>query len=321
VRGRNLDYGARVDAAAQGAMLANRLRKNDRHLRKWAQRAGVSCYRVYDRDIPELPLAVDRYADHLYVSLYRAEHKPHTEAPGWLDAMVAAARAALDVPAARCRVRVREPTRDRDKLAATGRRFEVAEGGHRFWVNLDDYLDTGLFLDHRRTRALVAAEAAGARLLNLFCYTASFTVYAAAAGARSSVSIDVSNTYLRWARDNFALNGIDERAHRLVRADVLAWLDQPPRGEFDLAVLDPPTFSHGKRMHGVLDTTRDHVWLIEHALAALRPGGVLYFSSSAKRLRIDAGAIRGATVEDITARTASPDFRKPSHRCWRLAKR
>jgi 23S rRNA G2069 N7-methylase RlmK/C1962 C5-methylase RlmI len=317
----DLDYRVRVELGAQAEMLHNRLRKTDRQRQKWARRESVTCFRVYDRDIPEIPLVIDRYGDHLFVALYRAAHKPHTQAPAWLAAMVAATGAALAVPAAHIHVRIRERIRDRDKVAATGRRLLVAEGGHRFWVNLDDYLDTGLFLDHRHTRARVAAEAAAVRLLNLFCYTASFTIYAAAAGARASLSIDISNTYLDWARDNLALNGVDAGKHRLVRADVLAWLADAPERGFDLAVLDPPTFSHGKKMTSVLDTRHDHAWLIERTLAVLRPGGVLYFSANAQRLRLRPGAIRGADAEDITEATAPPDFRRSPHRCWRLVKR
>ncbi|RMH42589.1 MAG: SAM-dependent methyltransferase [Deltaproteobacteria bacterium] len=305
-------------------MLANRVRKTDRHLRKWARREDVTCYRVYDRDIPEIPLAVDRYGDRLYVAQYATPHKPHTEQPGWADAMVAAAAEALDVPPERVHVRVRRRRRDRDKLAATGRRFEVREGGLRFWVNLDDYLDTGLFLDHRITRARVRAEARGARVLNLFGYTGSFSVYAAAGGAASTWTVDASNTYLAWAADNFALNGLRDRRHRLDRADVLAWLDTPPvgRASFDLAVLDPPTFSHGKRFDRVLDTRRDHLWLIDKTLDLLAPGGVLYFSTNARKLALDPAALRDrADVQDITAATTPPDFRRRPHRCWRLVVR
>jgi len=313
------------ETARHTEMLANRVRKNDRHLRKWARREGIDCYRVYDRDIPEVPIAVDRYGDHLYVAQYRSPHKPHTEQPEWLDAMVAAAAEALDVDRARTHVKVRERTRERDKYADTGRRLTVREGGHRFYVNLDDYLDTGLFLDHRITRARVAAEASGTRFLNLFCYTGSFTVYAAAAGARSSLSVDTSQVYLDWARDNLALNDCERTEHELLRADVLAFLDDPAHRTrtFDLAVLDPPTFSHGKKMHGVLDLQRDHGELVAKTLRLLRVGGVLYFSTNARKFELDERALRDADakIEDITAQTIPPDFRDGRiHRCWRIEK-
>jgi 23S rRNA G2069 N7-methylase RlmK/C1962 C5-methylase RlmI len=311
-----------AEAAQHAEMLANRVRKNDRHLRKWARREEVDCYRVYDRDIPEIPLSIDRYADHLYVARYRSEHRPHTEQTEWLDAMVASARQALDVPAERTHVKLRERTRERDKYAASGHRFTIREGGHSFYVNLDDYLDTGLFLDHRLTRQRVADEARDKRVLNLFCYTGSFTIYAAAAGARSSLSVDNSAVYLRWARDNFDINGLGD-AHELHRADVLAFLDDGKRrqGSFDLAVLDPPTFSHGKRMDGVLDIQRDHAALIAKTLRLLRTGGVLYFSTNARRFKLDATTIANAEIEDITNATIPPDFRNARpHRCWRLVK-
>jgi len=305
----------------QAEELSNRLRKNDRHLRKWARRDNVSCYRVYERDIPEIPIVVDRYGDHLYVAQYRTEHKPHTEADGWFAAMVEASLDALEVPPELTHVRLRERKRDRDKVADSGARFQVEESGLRFWVNLDDYLDTGLFLDHRRLRARICAEAEGRRFLNLFCYTASFTAYAASGGAVSSLSVDMSNTYLDWASDNFLLNGMIEANHDLVRADVMTFLDDPDRrpGSFDLAVLDPPTFSHGKLMETVLDTARDHAALIAKTLRLLREGGTLYFSTNARKFKLD--DIPGATVEDVTEQTTPRDFRVRPHRCWKLVKR
>ncbi len=313
--------GAVDSTSRQAEMLSNRLRKNDRHLSKWARREHVPCYRVYERDIPEIPIAVDRYGDHLYVAQFRTEHKQHTEAPGWFAAMVEAAMEALEVPPEQTHVRLRERKRDRDKLADSGARFQVEESGLRFWVNLDDYLDTGLFLDHRPLRARIRAEAKGRRFLNLFCYTGSFTVYAAAGGAHSSVSVDMSNTYLDWASDNLLLNDIIEANHELLRADVLAFLDDPDRraGTFDLAVLDPPTFSHGKKMETVLDLERDHAELIEKTLRLLRVGGTLYFSTNARKFKLD--DIPGAEVEDITEQTIPPDFRVRPHRCWKLVKR
>ena len=303
----------------QAEMLANRLRKNTRHLRKWAKREGVSCYRIYDRDIPEIPIAVDRYDDHLYVSQFRAEHRPHTEDPAWLPAMIDAAREATDTPPPKIHIRLRERTRTRDKVGASGRRFTVEEAGLKFWVNLDDYLDTGLFLDHRTTRAMVAAVSRGARVLNLFCYTGSFTVYAAAAAARSSVSVDLSNTYLDWARDNLGVNGLATRHHELVREDVFEFLAGPARGRepFDVAVLDPPTFSNSKKMTEVLDINRDHPRLIGGVRALLRPGGTLYFSTNARSFSPQPSL----ALEDITPQTVPPDFsqRRP-HRCYRWSR-
>jgi 23S rRNA G2069 N7-methylase RlmK/C1962 C5-methylase RlmI len=211
----------------QAEMLRGRLRKTARHLGRWARREGVTCYRLYDRDIPEVPLTIDRYDDRLVI----ARWERGDDDPAWLDAMTAAAAAALEIDGARVHTRVRRRQRGAaqyERLAERGERHVVGEGGLRFWVNLDDYLDTGLFLDHRWARARVRAQAAGKRVLNLFCYTGAFTVYAAAGGAAATTSVDLSSTYLAWAADNHALNGLAGPAHELVRADVLAWLAAPP---------------------------------------------------------------------------------------------
>jgi 23S rRNA G2069 N7-methylase RlmK/C1962 C5-methylase RlmI len=176
------------------------------------------------------------------------------------------------------------------------------------------------FLDHRDTRLRLGREAAGARFLNLFCYTGAFTVHAAAGGARETVSVDLSHTYLDWARDNLELNGITGPAHHLVREDVLVFLRHARPG-FDLAVLDPPTFSNSKKMHDVLDIQRDHVPLVNATLALLRPGGVLYFSTGARHFKLDQGYLRAAAIEDVTEQTMPEDFRgRRPHRCWRLVR-
>lgn len=311
----------------QAEMLVNRVRKNARGLRRWARREGVTCYRLYDRDIPEIPLAIDWYDGHLHVAQYAMPHKAHTLEPEWLDAQVAAVAGALAVPPDRVHVKRRERQRGHrqyERLAPPGQRFVVTEGGLRFSVDLDAYLDTGLFLDHRPTRARVRAEAAGRRFLNLFCYTGAFTVYAAAGGARASTSVDLSRTYLDWARDNLALNDLAGPAHQLVRADVRRFLEQAAadRDLYDLVVLDPPTFSSSKKTDRVLDVQRDHPELIALTLAVTRPGGVVYFSTNARRFRLDEAAITGADIEDITAETIPPDFRDCRiHRCWRLVRR
>jgi 23S rRNA (cytosine1962-C5)-methyltransferase len=197
----------------------------------------------------------------------------------------------------------------------------VAEGGHRFLVNLHAYLDTGLFLDHRNTRALVQSQARGRRFLNLFCYTGSFTVYAAAGGAGSSLSMDLSNTYLDWAGRNFELNGVDRRSHRLERADVLEWLAAAGSGEphFDLIVLDPPSFSASKAMRRTLDVQRDHPELLQRCAQLLAPGGILYFSTNLRTFRFDPAAAAGLKGEEISTRTVPEDFRnRRIHRCWQF---
>jgi 23S rRNA (guanine2445-N2)-methyltransferase / 23S rRNA (guanine2069-N7)-methyltransferase len=192
----------------------------------------------------------------------------------------------------------------------------------KFWVNFRDYLDTGLFLDHRLVRGMLRDWAHGADFLNLFCYTGSATVYAAAGGARSTVSVDLSNTYLDWARDNLLLNGFSSAGHELHRADCLTWLEeqQPAGARFDLVFLDPPTFSNSKRMEGVLDVQRDHVGMIRRSMRLLRPAGRLLFSTNYTRFKLDAAALADLSVEDITAASIPKDFERHAriHRCFSL---
>ena len=195
------------------------------------------------------------------------------------------------------------------KREASGERFEVQEGSARLWVNLRDYLDTGLFLDHRPVRRMLGEMASGKRFLNLFCYTATATVQAALGGASDSVSVDMSNTYLEWARDNFALNKLDPRLHRVVRDDCFRWLETA-NAQFDLIFMDPPTFSNSKKMRDTLDVQRDHPRLVELAMARLAPGGTLVFSNNQRRFKLDEALSERYAVEEITTRTFDPDFQR-----------
>jgi 23S rRNA (guanine2445-N2)-methyltransferase / 23S rRNA (guanine2069-N7)-methyltransferase len=324
-------------------MFANRLEKNLKRLAKLAQRAQVSCYRLYDADMPEYSFAIDRYvaeataAVHLHVQEYAA--------PSSIDVEAARRRrrealstlpGVLQIPPERIHLRLRQRQSGTEQYqrqsaapadSAQPRTLTVEEGGLRFLVNLDDYLDTGLFLDHRLTRARLREHARGARFLNLFCYTASATVYAASGGARSTVSVDLSNSYLDWAAQNFKLNGLDPARHRLERADCREWLReavQRPVNEvprFDLIFLDPPTFSNSKRMQGVLDVQRDHPELIELCMRLLAPGGLLLFSTNAQRFRTDPGVEQRWQVKDVSAQTLPFDFeRNPRiHRCLEIS--
>ncbi|HUT78249.1 MAG TPA: class I SAM-dependent methyltransferase [Polyangia bacterium] len=314
----------RADPLAE--MLINRVRKNRRRLAPWLAREGVTCYRLYDRDIPEIPLVVDWYEGRLHASSYARDGVGETGEARHerLARAMAVLAAALGVPAADVHVkrRVRAPGGTQyGRLARTGKRFTVAEGDLAFWVNLEDYADTGLFLDHRRLRALVRAEAADRRFLNLFAYTGAFSVHAAAGGARETVSVDLSNTYLAWARDNLALGGFFEPDHRTVRDDVLGFLEGSRRrgeGGFDLVVIDPPTISRSKKMACDLDVQRDHPRLIEGALALCRPGAVVYFSTNFSGFELRLASAAGLAVEDITRRTTPADFRTVPHRCFRI---
>ncbi len=309
------------------AEFANRVAKNARHFAKWARRRGIECYRVYDRDVPAFAFALDVYGDRAHLQEYaRSGAVPGPAHERWLEEVHRAAAAALGFAPDRVVLKRRARRHAGEQHEKTGRRgedFVVGEGAHRFWVNLEAYLDTGLFLDHRVTRAMVASEAAGKRFLNLFCYTGSFTVYAAGAGAASSVSVDLSNTYLDWARRNFELNGLDPRRHALERADVLRWLGEAAAAgrRFDLVVLDPPAFSASKAMAGVLDVQRDHPRLLAGCRDLLAPGGVLYFSTNLRTFRFDRAAAAGFAGEEISARTIPEDFRnRRIHRAWRFVR-
>lgn len=317
----------RETALAEGGdAFLNRVRKNQKHLGRWARREGIEAYRVYDADLPEFAVAVDVYADRLHVQEYAPPASVDPEkAERRLQAVLTLLPEALDVAPEHIALKVRE----RQKGAAqytrqtqAGERLVVREGPARLEVNLTEYLDTGLFLDHRPLRARVRAESAGKRVLNLFCYTASITVHAALGGASRTMSVDLSNTYLDWAARNLALNGFSEGdTHQLVRADCLAWLASA-QDSFDLIVLDPPTFSNSKRMEDVLDVQRDHPRLIRLAAARLAEGGVLYFSTNHRRFKLDGGALTGLVAEDITAATIPEDFKRNPriHQCWRVTR-
>jgi 23S rRNA (guanine2445-N2)-methyltransferase / 23S rRNA (guanine2069-N7)-methyltransferase len=300
-------------------MFANRLRKNLQRLDPWAEREGVECFRVYDADMPEYAFAIDLYgkvARHVYVQEYAPPKTVNQEsARERRREALAVLPEVLAVPPVQIHSRVRKAQKGAgqyEKRENAEERHVVHEGGLKFWVNFRDYLDTGLFLDHRIMRGMLRDWAKGADFLNLFCYTGSATVYAAAGGARSSVSVDLSNTYLDWAHENLLLNGFRSTAHELYRADCLEWLmDQEAGGpRFDLIFVDPPTFSNSKRMDGVLDVQRDHVGMIQRAAKLLRPGGRLVFSTNYTRFKLAAAALEDFAIEDIGAATIPKDFER-----------
>ncbi len=313
----------------QAEYFRNRVAKNEKALRRWARREGVEALRLYDRDIPEVPLALDRYGDALLMALYERPYEKEEELEAeWLDLMATSAAQALSVDPALVFMKRRKRQRgdeQYERLAGEAAERRVREGGLSFIVNLSDYLDTGLFLDHRETRSLVRAESAGKRVLNLFCYTGSFSVYAAAGGAASVTSVDLSNTYLSWASRNLALNGFSTDRHPLVRADALAYLEASARSgaRWDLIVADPPTFSNSKSAEEDFDVNEDWPRLVGLCAAVLSPGGRLYFSTNSRKLKWSpeaaAEATPGSGWEDIGAATIPPDFRDgKAHRCWRM---
>jgi 23S rRNA (guanine2445-N2)-methyltransferase / 23S rRNA (guanine2069-N7)-methyltransferase len=315
-------------------MFANRVRKNLQRLDPWAERAGIDCFRVYDADMPEYAFAIDLYgrgARHVYVQEYAPPKSVDQEsARERRREALAVLPDVLAVPIAHVHSRVRKPQKGSEQYEKRDTRAErhaVQEGGLKFWVNFRDYLDTGLFLDHRIVRGLLREWAKGADFLNLFCYTGSATVYAAAGEARSTTSVDLSNTYLDWARENLLLNGFGDPSfgdtgHELYRADCLQWLEeQEARGpRFDLIFVDPPTFSNSKRMEGVLDVQRDHVGMIRRSMKLLRPAGRLVFSTNYTRFKLDTEALADLSIEDISARTIPKDFERNAriHRCFLL---
>jgi 23S rRNA (cytosine1962-C5)-methyltransferase len=305
-------------------MFANRVRKNARHLGKWAKREHVTCWRVYDRDIPEVPVTVDTYEGALVINDYR-----HLDAAGqrgggdaWLDSVVEAAKAALAAPEAFVKHRERMDHRGEDqqyqRTAQVGEPRTIREGGHQFKVDLGGYIDTGLFLDHRITRAKVASEP-GSTMLNLFAYTGSFSVYAAATG-KQTTSVDLSNTYLAWAGENLALNQL---TGELVHADVREFLGDARRSgrRWDLIVVDPPTFSNSKRMAYTWDVQRDHVALLEDVLEVWTGVGPIWFSTNRRRFKLELPARPRLVIEDLTHATIPPDFRDSKiHHAFRISR-
>jgi 23S rRNA (guanine2445-N2)-methyltransferase / 23S rRNA (guanine2069-N7)-methyltransferase len=308
-------------------MFANRLRKNMQRFEPWAEREGIDCYRLYDADMPEYAFAIDVYgreARHVHVQEYAPPKTVNQEsARERRREALAVLPEVLSVPLSHVHSKVRKPQKGSEqyeKRELAAERHAVQEGGLKFWVNYRDYLDTGLFLDHRIIRQMLRHWAKDKDFLNLFCYTGSATVYAAAGGVRASVSVDLSNTYLDWAHENLLLNGFGDSAHELHRADCLQWLESQsvwgPR--FDLIFVDPPTFSNSKRMEGVLDVQRDHVGMIRRSLKLLRPNGRLVFSTNYTRFKLDAHALADLQVDDISAQTIPKDFERNTriHRCF-----
>ncbi|MEP7084279.1 MAG: class I SAM-dependent methyltransferase [Betaproteobacteria bacterium] len=306
----------------------NRLARNDRHWSRWARRQRIECFRIYDRDIPQFPLAIDRYGHHLHLQeIDTGWQQTDAEHDAWLDAVRSAVSEVTGASGEQIHLKHRERQRGAAqyrKLRESGAEFAVDEGGLRFLVDLDSYLDTGLFLDHRKTRGLVRELAGDQRFLNLFCYTGSFTIYAAAGGARESESVDLSNTYLSWAERNLRLNNHDPSRHLLVRADAFAYLDGAARAgkEFDLIVLDPPSFSNSKRMIGLLDIQRDHRRLIDGSMRLLSRDGQLIFSTNRRQFEFDAAIGESYRCDDVHAWSIPEDFRNRSiHRCWQIRHR
>jgi 23S rRNA G2069 N7-methylase RlmK/C1962 C5-methylase RlmI len=332
--------------ARQALMFSNRLQKNFRHLKKWALRTGAGVFRLYDRDIPEVPLMLDFFGDcanmreaSISGAIYKRPYeKDKTEEENWLNAMKKSAALALVINEERIFIKQRERQKEYSqygKFDNTHLTQIISEGGLNFKVNMSDYLDCGLFPDRRLLRFLVRSNAKEKSILNLFCYTGSFSVYAAAGQALSTDSVDLSNTYLAWARDNFSLNAYSSRLfssqgeyfasygqigkHNLIRANVLQFIKLAfsAKKRWDMIILDPPAFSNSKKMSDTFDLKRDKISLLQNCLNLLSPGGKLYLSISAKHDRTDAARLesnfssvyKNIKVTDISKKVTDEDFR------------
>jgi len=308
-------------------MFRNRLEKVYRHSGKQAKRLGITCYRLYDHDLPEFPFCIEIYEQNIYVAEYKRRHgmdeDQHDE---WMKRSIVVICEILNVSDENIflKLRQRKPGRlgQYQKTAGKQSEFIVEENKLKFIVNLSDYLDTGLFLDHRATREKVRAEAKDKKVLNLFAYTGSFSVYAAAGKANEIVTVDLSKTYLGWAQRNMKLNEfIDPSKYKFIHADVLQYLHTIPENYFDLVILDPPTFSNSKRMEDILDIQKDHVKLINDCLRILKPKGKIYFSTNYKRFVLETASIRSSLIKDITKQTTPFDFEGRLFRlCFEIGK-
>jgi 23S rRNA (cytosine1962-C5)-methyltransferase len=309
-------------------MFENRLLKVYKHKSKQAKRLNVSCYRVYDHDLPEFPFAIELYGDKIYVAEYRRRHNMSDEEhEAWLQQSFEVISKVLNLPIETIysRERKRQSHRDKEqyeKQNSAQEFFKVEENGLQFLINLTDYLDTGLFLDHRTTRTIVREASNDKRVLNLFCYTGSFSVYAASGNAASVTSVDLSKTYLEWANDNFIINQLkDKNKYHFIHADVTQYLKTLEKDSFDLMIIDPPTFSNSKRMKDFFDVQKDHVELINDALHALSPNGIIYFSTNYSRFVLDEQNIKASSTKNITKQTTPFDFEGKLKRfCFKISK-
>ncbi len=312
-----------IDGEDKSSPLKNCIRNNYRHIRKWAKRTHTNAFRIYDRDIKEYPLVIDYYDGRLciqYLTYNPAIDELSVELQKELSEVLADLFQVEETSLFWKTRRRLKNLEQYEKVDQTRDFFTVWEYGIRFKINLQDYLDTGLFLDHRETRRLVAGMSQGKRVLNLFAYTCSFSVHAAAAGAASTKSVDMSNTYTVWGRDNFILNGIPLDKHEIVRADCLKYLEEEVKTDsrYDIIIIDPPTLSRSKKMEELFDIQRDYVFLISHALKLLAPGGVIFFSTNSRKFVFDSTLFSRCSIVDITEKTMPLDFRKKSHSCWKI---
>lgn len=307
-------------------MFENRLQKVFKHISKQAQKQQISCYRIYDRDLPEFPLIIDVYKDCLYVSEYKSKHKLSDEDYAtWLSGSLEIVSKITGIDKEHIFIKTRERQKGEKQYTKVNQQkteLIVNENGMSFIVNLSDYLDTGLFLDHRITRKMIKEMATGKRVLNLFSYTGSFSVYAASGGAEKVTTVDLSKTYIHWAKRNMLYNKLfDAEKHEFIQEDVLQYLDKIEPDSYDIIILDPPTFSNSKKMEDVLDIQRDHVKLINRCLQILSENGVLLFSTNYRNFILETDQIDTKKIKDITQKTTPFDFEgKLQRKCFLIEK-
>lgn len=314
-----------VDGEDKSSILGNRIRKNYRHVRKWAKRSQTNCFRIYDREISKYPFAIDFYDGRFcvqYFSRTRMTIEPSLELVEETNTVLGKLFGVKpDCIYWRTRSKHKE-TRQYEKIAASEVFFNVVEYGVKFKVNLLDYLDTGLFLDHRETRKLVASLSKDKRILNLFAYTCSFSVHAACAGAIFTKSVDMSNTYTAWGKENFVLNSLSLKNNQIVRADCLKFLDEEVRSglKYDIIIIDPPTISRSKKMDQMFDIQIDYISLISKSLKILAQGGSIFFSTNSKKFVFDQTCFKSCSVVEISHKTIPIDFHDSKiHRCWKIS--
>lgn len=314
-----------LDGEDKSSPLTNRIRNTYRHIKKWAKRSQTNCFRIYDREIREYPFAIDFYAGRFCVHYFSRSRDVEDVPPELEQEVEKALKTVFGVSSDLIYWRTRgknKETRQYEKIGESKEFFTVLEYGVKFQVNLLDYLDTGLFLDHRETRRLVASIARDKYILNLFAYTCSFSVHAAVAGSTFTKSVDMSNTYTAWGRDNFLLNSLSLQNNEIIRADCLKFLEDEIRSgiKYDIIIIDPPTISRSKKMDQLFDIQVDYVFLLSKALKLLLKGGVIFFSTNSRKFNLDETLFKGCSIVEISHKTLPIDFQDPKiHRCWKIS--
>lgn len=309
------------DNEDKSSILKNCIRKKYKHLRKWALRSETNAFRIYDRDIKAYPLAIEFYAGKFsvqYFSFDRDQDEPSLNLKNEVEKVLQDLFLVSNKEIYwRSRFR-RKKEEQYEKRGSEKDFFVCQEYGVKFWINLTDYLDTGLFLDHRETRQIVSKLCTGKRFLNLFSYTASFSVHAAMKGASFTKSVDLSNTYTNWGRENFDLNGLEKGKNPIVREDCFKFLKEET-ALYDVIMIDPPTMSRSKKMEGMLDIQKDHVWILRSALKRLAKGGILFFSTNFRRFELDEKALFDLDIHEISHKTVPEEFhQRKIHRSWKM---